>query len=57
MNVPILSQNAYEHTADVAKFEQLSNIFIGKHIHKRILHSVRVALQKRPVRPEFACCP
>ena len=35
--------NTYENTANVAKFERLTNISIRKHIRWHILHSVRVA--------------
>ena len=31
--------NAYEDTANVAKYERLSNIFIRKHIHSNIIRN------------------
>ena len=31
--------NAYEDAANVAKYEQLSNIFIRKHIHSNIIRN------------------
>ena len=35
--------NAYKYSASVANFERMSNIFIRKHIRKRIRLCVRAA--------------